>query len=255
MQTFKKLNKRLAMKLDVIEKCRDWLTTGAMEIAENGTPDDFKIKMRKTLDINNGYILVRKEKDPTRRCGLYHEIFFTKLGYLPYRCLDCWKNVIRPKTLKEMDELATKLYEVHDNGILNRDWKYGHDTREYTFGRYGMYVYNNSLEEAEETKKLLLELDFPEDRMWVQRGCSEMNNKFGRSDEWHLPDEEIERQKWLESKFEFNLDDPDQVEIAREDVMSRVIRWAYCTGDETWEEYVEEDELGEKLYPNIIKYG
>jgi len=184
--------------------------------------------------------MVERSKD--RRCNLHYRILFQRLGLLPYRCLSCWKNVIRPKTLKDTIEFAKRVE------TMDKPFKYGYDTREHTFGAYGIFIYSNSYEEAEENYFKLIELGIPEEIMWIQRGCTEMNIDFGDSLEWNLSEEEIEYQKWIESLFDED-DEPEQTELVKKDVFSRMVRWAYMIGDETYKEFVNDP-----LYNEVRKY-
>jgi len=235
---FYKLSKDVVLRANVIEKNLNLFDSGLL-VMDNS---EGKIKSKYAIDPKITYIMVKRSDN--RKCRLHFTIFFEQMGLLPYRCLDCWKVVIRPRTLKETVELAEKIYD------LGCPYKYGYDTREYTFGGYGIFIYNDSLEEAKDRYEKVLELGAPGgDRTWIQRGCTEMNHNFGSSSEWKLDEEDIKYQKWLEDTFYSEYSEPDQPEVVREFIFSRMVRWAYMIGDDTYKEFIEEE-----LYPEVVRY-
>jgi hypothetical protein len=73
-----------------------------------------------------------------------HELMTIALGatFIPSPCLDCWKTVVRPQTVKQL----IALYELMEE--LQYPSKCGLEERDYVFGYYGGYFYSRSLEDG-----------------------------------------------------------------------------------------------------------
>jgi hypothetical protein len=234
-----KMYDRLKKASFIVDRLQDYLEKGTAVITPEG-----KIVLRfgygGSVGLSKWYWF-RYASDSTRKCGLYLHVFFQKFGLLPYRCEKCWKVIVRPKMFKEMVEIGDWIEK-------ETDWhgKYGYDGRDYTFGRWGLYVYCDSLKEAEQKlNKLRRVFDLPEH--WIQHACTEMNNAFGDSSLWKLSDKEIESQKKLEERFVYEEADKRPVDLQVK-ALKEMMELAYADGDET-----VRDELS-KRFPEIRKW-
>ena len=185
----------------------------------------------------------------TKRCGLDHNIKFDILGYVPPRCLECWKVVVKPRTLKEL----FLLLEVEEG--LKRPAKCGIDVRFYSPGLYNGFFYNNSLEEGRdryaEVRKAVDEHIGKDVPVILKRGCTEYEMIKGPSPAWVMTKKDWE----LDDRIE-NLVDTyapaalGQTEECLAQVHTHWIEWAWKFNDPTVGEYLG----GEPLYPSCVTY-
>ncbi len=227
---------------DVIERM---IEEGVVDISDDG-----RLKPRLKLGRRIWYFMNYRHAKKMG-CELWMNIMFKVFKVLPYRCLSCWKVILRPRYLRQMLEIADWIEE-------NTDWygKFGYDTREHTFGRYGIYLYNNSLDDAREKYEELRDvvdeifmsrtlewlneglpvvpMHVSEDNMWIQRGCTEMNMEFGDSAKWDelLSGEDLEMQKKIAGLFDIS-----DVREYRDELnyvaLRFIIKQAYADGDPT----------------------
>lgn len=185
----------------------------------------------------------------TKRCGLDHNVKFNVLGYVPPRCLECWKVVVSPRTLKEL----FLLLEVQKS--LGRPSKCGIEIRHYTPRLYGGYFYNNSLEEGreryEEVRKAVDEHISPEVGIILKRGCTEYEMILGPSPGWTM----TKNQHKIDEKIETIVDTyapntTGQTPECLAQVHTHWIEWAWENQDKTAMEYLG----GMPLYPPCVEY-
>ena len=119
---------------------------------------------------------------PELNCTFWHEVMFGAIGIFPPGCMNCWKVVVRPRTIKEL----IYLLEVQDE-LTTRYCKCGIEVRGYVPALYGGYFYNQSQEEGleclEDVRKLVAENISPDIPVVLKRYCTEFELKFGPSDE------------------------------------------------------------------------
>jgi len=153
------------------------LESGQMIYKTDGT---LELQMRNSH--NNPWYYVRGDGD--RLCVVYHQIISKIIQGVPIHCQNCWKVVVRPRTLKELFLLA----EVQES--CEHTCKCGTEPRNYVHGNYGGYFYFRSRNEGEEgfedIKKMVSEKISPDVPIIFKRGCTE----FGR----------LRRQSWLGDK-------------------------------------------------------
>jgi len=125
-----------------------------------------------------------------KKCLLDHHIKFNLCGYVPPKCLECWKVVVGPRTLKELFQLL----EVQRS--MGRPSKCGIELRYYTPRLYGGYFYNNSLDEGREcyeaVRKAVDEHISPEVGVILKRACTEYEMIKGPSVAWTMTRREHE---------------------------------------------------------------
>jgi len=190
------------------------------------------------------------------RCDIYHRIFFNVLEHVPSYCRNCWKVVVKPKTLKDLFDL----YELMKQ--MGVPCKCGIERRKTTTSLYGGYFYCRGKTEGEkryiEVKKIVDKFLSPDTPVILKRYCTEYEigpGSKGPSDQ--LPDvtpEEKEVEEYIIDKFPrvgFNAPQPDFVVAG---VMMEWIHYAYqyhkATGDETFREFTD----GENLFPPYVTY-
>ncbi|ACL06232.1 hypothetical protein Dalk_4554 [Desulfatibacillum aliphaticivorans] len=184
-----------------------------------------------------------------KRCNLDHHIIFDHFGFIPSRCMECWKVVVNPRTVKEL----FLLLEVEKG--LGLASKCGIEVRDYTHALYGGYFYGNSVEEGrniyEIVRAAVNEHISPEIPVVLKRGCTEFEMKFWPSVSWFITDENREMETYIEDRVE----DPKRVLQGQPDhlldhIHRKWIKWAFAHGDSTYKEFTN----GEPLYPETVKY-
>ena len=184
-----------------------------------------------------------------KKCGLDHNVKFSVFGYVPPRCLECWKVVVSPRTLKEL----FLLLEVQES--LNRPSKCGIEIRNYTPRLYGGYFYNNSLEEGrfryEEVRKAVDEHISPDVGVILKRACTEYEMTLGASPGWTMTRKQHDIDRRLEGMVDtYSPATTGQTAECLAQVHSHWIEWAWKHQDPTVSEYLG----GGDLYPGCVTY-
>lgn len=186
---------------------------------------------------------------PFKACNIDHQIKFNFFGYIPPKCLECWKVVVAPRTLKELFQL------VDIEKGMDHPSKCGIEVRAYTSRPYGGYFYNNSLDEGrdcyEKVRKAVDEHISPDTHVLLKRACTEYEMLLGDSRAWHMNDHAWQ----LEEMIESHMDDLAKGTVRQPDMIVRHVhkRWieyAFKLGDQTYLEYTD----GEPLYPPYVTY-
>jgi hypothetical protein len=184
-----------------------------------------------------------------KRCGIDHNVKFTCFGYVPPRCMECWKVVVSPRTLKEL----FLLLEVEKS--LERASKCGIEVRYYTPRLYGGYFYNNSLDEGrhryEEVRKAVDEHIGKDVPVILKRACTEYEMIMGPSAGWVMN----AHQHWIDDQLESMIDmtapnSTGQTEACISQVHTHWMEWAWKHQDPTVKEYIGDL----PLYPETMKY-
>jgi len=173
----------------------------------------------------------------TKRCGIDHRLKFGELGYVPPRCMECWKVVAGPRTLKELFALL----EVQKG--LNRASKCGIEMRHYTPRFYGGYFYNNSLDEGreryEEVRKAVDEHISKDMPVILKRACTEFEMVLGPSVAWHMTPAQHEIDNQLENMIDMAAPNAvGQTDECLSKVHTSWMEWAWRVQDPTAKEYI-----------------
>lgn len=183
-------------------------------------------------------------------CYIWHSIIFDNLGFIPTGCLNCFKVVVRPKTLKQLFALLDLQLE------LNHPCKCGIETRPTVRGLYGGYFYNRGLEnglacytkvtEAMSNDRVLAEL-VP--KVILKRACTEFEMKFGRSDQWGITEDNYKLEQQVEALFERKTPIP-QPQHVLDHIHANWIKWAWAADDPTVDEFTD----GVPLFRPVCTY-
>ena len=198
--------------------------------------ENIKFRYRRVVPWDVPWIYVKNH--PDTRCFLWSEILFehfkNAMSNPPTGCQNCWKVVVKPRTLQELFLLEKAQRE------LDYPCKCGIEVRSYVHGHYGGYFYNRSLEEGLDKLDIVREKVHkdisPDIPVLLKRGCTEMEIFYGDADKWEItPDV----QKWEDILFRYF--DPhtqdskiDQLDIIQNYVHRRWIDYAYTQGDPTY---------------------
>lgn len=229
-------------KIDIIKKLKPLLMGSGFFINNDGLID-------RKVGIGFDTPWYHVKSSTKKRCQLDHHIIFNYFGFIPKRCMECWKVVVSPRNLKEL----FMLLEVEK--ALNRPSKCGIELREYTPRHYGGYFYNNSLDEGreryEEVRKAVSDHISPDVGVILKRGCTEMEMINGPSPYWYYTKEHDDLETMIEERFvEHKKANPGQPDYCLAYVQKAWIRWAASHGDNTYLEFTG----GELLWPDTVKY-
>jgi len=185
----------------------------------------------------------------SKKCGLDHNCKFTAFGYVPPRCLECWKVVVSPRTLKEL----FLLLDVEKS--LGRPSKCGIELRYYTPRLYGGYFYNNSLDEGREcyevVRKAVDEHISPDVGVILKRACTEYEMILGPSPGWTMTKKQHEIDEQIETLVDtYTPNNKGQTPECLAQVHTHWIEWAWKHQDKTVAEYLGDTDL----YPHCVYY-
>jgi hypothetical protein len=189
---------------------------------------------------------------PGMRCDIYHRILFNILNMVPSRCRECWKVVVRPRTVVELFDL----YEFQRE--MGVPCKCGTEQRETVHGLYGGYFYCRGEKEGQERYQEVRELVnahlSAETPVILKRYCTEYEigpNSLGPSDVLpDMTDDELWLEEYVIAHFPsvgFGTPQPDHI---TSHVMMEWIQYAYKHGDETFKVFTD----GSPLFKPYVTY-
>lgn len=198
------------------------------------------------------------QQDWRMDCGTWHHLIFDYLSkfmppgqqFVPSGCHQCFKVVVRPRTLKEL--FALEKLQLR----LNRPSKCGIEVRFTVHGLYGGYFYNQGLEQGlERYREVRRAVDEDphlgrEVAVILKRGCTEFEMLCGPSDQWQVTEEQ-ERLERLVARWVATDDvDREQPDYILWRIYRQWIEHAYSWGDATYLEFTG----GKPLYPPVVTY-
>jgi hypothetical protein len=185
----------------------------------------------------------------TKRCHVDHGIKFYNFNYIPPRCLECWKVVAMPRTLKE-------LYTVREvQKQIDKPSKCGIELRFYTPRNYGAYWYTNHLDQGwaryEQVRKAIDESIGEDVEVVLKRGCTEFELIGGPSPYWCMTAEQEEMDQYIEDRLEVDaIPSFTQADYVLHRTQKHWIEWAAKQGDQTYLEFTD----GKPLYAPAVRY-
>jgi hypothetical protein len=239
---------------DILEKARGLLTQGGFFLRDT----DGRITCERSVSWDQPWHHV-KHMDSVD-CVLWFQIIFNGFSlplpkeerFVPLGCQDCYKVVVRPKTLKGLFSLLTMQKK------LNRPSKCGIETRPSVCGLYGGYFYNRGLEEGlERYKEVRAAVNDtgnlgPDTVVMLKRGCTEMEHATKPSNEWGITDKQLHIESLVLRKFVIDPQSRMQTESIQLHTHKAWIEWAYQNGDMTYLEYTDGKPLPQ--YPAYVTY-
>jgi len=200
--------------------------------------DDGKID--RTLRMSHDSPWIHVKSAPNRNCGLYHT-YHERLGFIHSVCQECWKVVVRPRTLLEL----YKLLELQK--ALGFPCKCGIEKRETVSALYGGYFYNDSIEEGRECYKAVrsnVDLNMsPDVTVILKRGCTEFELAQGPSDKWEVSEEQKRMECLLNDLIVQDRDLRPQPDHLKDSIFRTWIHWACANGDMTYLDYSDNNPL------------
>jgi hypothetical protein len=239
---------------DILEKARGLLTSGGFFLRDT----DGRITCERSVSWDQPWHHV-KHMDSVD-CVLWFQIIFNGFSlplpkeerFVPLGCQDCYKVVVRPKTLKGLFSLLAMQKK------LNRPSKCGIETRPSVCGLYGGYFYNRGLEEGleryKEVRGAVNDTDNlgPDTVVMLKRGCTEMEHATKPSNEWTITDKQLHIESLVLRKFVIDPQSRMQTESIQLHAHKQWIEWAYQMGDMTYLEYTDGKPLPQ--YPEYVTY-
>ena len=178
------------------------------------------------------------------RCMFAHDILFNcvatqlPMGFVPLACQNCFKVVIRPKTIRE-------LFSIREMMIgMDRPSKLGIELRIFVHGLYGCYFYNHGLREGLECYKAvranLDAIGMNDTPALLKRGCTEMEMKCGDSLKWTPITGQDAVEKYIRNHLVIgDIGDGLQPEEWLPHIHTEWVKWAYQHGDETYKDFTD----------------
>ena len=194
---------------------------------------------------------------PNCDCETYHLIIFDTIlkdnfpkeqWFVPSRCHQCWKIVVRPNDLKGLMALIDIM---HDMDVPS---KAGFEQRPKVKGCWGGYYYTASKEEGlERYKEVRSRVNNcaalgPDVKVLLKRGCTEFEEDIPHSSTWEV----TEMQLKIEELVDLTVDtgpNPEQKKIQKIHVLRQMIEVAYSMGED-----VSDWTDGQDLYPDYETY-
>lgn len=228
-------------------KSRDLMTLvkRALQAGGGELRVDGKVKINQAMAWDSPWHHVRFH--PMLDCGLWHGIMFDIIAlnlpladrFVPSKCQECYKVVVRPKTIKQLFAL------LNLQKRMDLPSKCGIEMRESVHGLYGGYFYNLGLDAGRGCyKKVRAEVNQdehlgPEIGVVLKKACTEYEQICGPSDKWKITLRQLEIESMVESLI--TKDDYRQIQPEHTTyyVHRKWIEWAYAMGDPTYAEFTD----------------
>jgi len=235
-------------QVDILGPLEDQLNSGQMRLEMN-EDGNVCIRLKHFVDHKTPWVYSVTGKD--RFCVKWLQFYHRYYNFVPKGCHGCFKTMCRPRNLKETMQLAKVQKEL---GIHS---KIGMEQRPYASGLWGAFWYGPILEGLEGGRKTYETVSeavakVSDVKLWLKRGCTEMEYQAGPSDRWqYLPEHEV-LEEMLDKLFvsrplgaDFG---PPTLQV---NVMRRWVEWAHRYGDPTVWEYADR----KSFLPDYVKYN
>ena len=185
-------------------------------------------------------------------CTWYHDIAKT-FKFIPTHCLNCWKVVVRPRTLVELILLLKVQEEMAQE---NKDcWcKCGTELRPYVRGNYGGYFYTRSmkvgLKRYREVRERVDKTISPECPVILKRYCSEFEMDFGPSIAYKQHEFAARIEEQIEEYCVMKNFDYPQSKLAKIKIYTEWVKFAYGIDDPS----VDACTGGNPIVPPVCTY-
>lgn len=221
---------------DVVTPVRE-LIGKTVRLTPEGT---FEPILPPVMDPAVDWIFACREKE--RHCKLWFSVYFKNYGLISRNCFNCWKIVVRPKTLKDLVKL------MNFQRDLGLPGKCGLEKRNYATykGWYAGFWYcpfpGTQDSGREYYRKIATEFHkvFPiNEPIILKRACTEMEEMAGPTDRWGYPEGQGMYEDLLDAVWKMPLDTMEQPTMLKRLIMRHWIEYAFEHGDPTVKEFVE----------------
>jgi hypothetical protein len=226
---------RLFDKLHVYNLVGRLRSAGYLERTHRINPETHKIEPIYNVGPDTKTPWVHVNQDPERECDRL-EMIEKACQFIPTKCLNCWKVVVRPRTLLELFQL----YNIQV--LMNQDedvyCKCGIEIdRPFVHALYGGYFYNDSKKEGlkryKQIRELVDENISPDVSVILKKFCSEFELKYGNSKGYNQPQSAKLWEKLFDEHVPKFLPKNEQFDLLVRDVMDRWIQFAEMFADPT----------------------
>ena len=181
-------------------------------------------------------------------CAWQLGVWFPLYNIIPIGCMDCYKVVVRPRSLDELLSLHKLQKE------LGYPSKCGIEGRESVRGNWGGYFYNHGLPDGLKCYKDIRSRIKEEIPIILKRGCTEYEMRFGPSDKWVSNIGQVDLEKDLFDACDMGFGRSPQPGFLINDIMNNWLRWAEKYGvymkDESYLKYTD----GKRFFPEVVTY-
>lgn len=206
-----------------------------------------KLTYAAVIDCNTPWIYINPMQD--MNCT-FNVNLYERARIVPRYCRDCFKVVIRPKTVAQL----IRLYELMSTEFvkLGLYCKCGIEERNYVHGNYGGYQYSRGLRkgrECYEVVRFLVSAHLGSDvGVILKRGCTEMELNLGPSKEYVVPDWADELEDKIMEAVELPKENPPTPKFIADHTIRKWLEFAWDRGDKTCLEFSD----GIPIFPNKI---
>ena len=184
---------------------------------------------------------------PGLNCHLF-QVISGNCGFVPSRCLDCWKVVVNPRTLDELFSLLRFQRHFSKDRIGTGHFcKCGIEERDYVHASYGGYFYCKSLEHGRHRYAQVreaMDLIDPEIPVKLKRHCTEMELNHGPTNTYEPPEGWKEFEALIMSHVDLTwYQDFTQSPHVQDHIIQNWIKWAWARTDPTAEKYNDDGPL------------
>ncbi len=224
------------MSIDVIGPIEQELSSGVLDI---GLDSKIRHTLPKVCGVQSPWIEVGKRE---RNCPLWLGYYLNKYGLISRNCFNCWKVVVRPKTLKEL----FVLFDLQKEMDLNAKCGIERRPKSGFKGWYAGFWYGPFGEGLEGAKKLHRKVEIKikeklgfQTKVILKRACTEMEDMAGPTNDWAYPKGQHKIEDLLDATFDIPITPNFQPGFIRTYTMVKWIRWAFEHGDDTVKEFVD----------------
>jgi len=190
--------------------------------------------------------------NPDLYCMEYRAIF-DGFGFIPSKCLQCYKIVVMPRTFHQLMQLLDLMENLSKENPTF--WcKCGVERRDFVPRSYGGYFYTKTHDVGraryKTVRRAVSEHISPDVNVILKRYCTEFEMTLGPSDKYVQPEvaREIERKFWANVHIEQSArPQPDFVKLH---IIKQWMLFAWGRGDMTVKQYNN----GKPLYPSYVTY-
>lgn len=192
----------------------DDIKAGSCQHQQDGT-----YKTKKIAVIESPWVFTNMPESKTAGeiCHRIHQYMFPKLGIIPILCHECFKVVVKPKTVVQLFELQKLQVQL---GLPS---KCGIELRNFVPNLYGGYFYNKGIENGracyELIKKRVKERISLDIEVILKRGCTEFEMAHGPSDKWAISIDQAKLEKEFDKRY---VEENDTTQLQTVDAINNI---------------------------------
>lgn len=201
-----------------------------------------RIKYAVTSEIQLDNYWLFSKRSGERKCEFWMNIYFQKYHIISRGCFNCWKVVVRPRTLKELFEIRKLQLKLGFPGKCGVDDRVSSKHK----GEYAAFwycPYSGGLEAAKEHHKVIERAVHEavgfQTPVILKRACTEMEDAAGPTNNWAYPERQHVLEDILDQTFVFEYQPPTQPWFHIVHTMTKWIEQALLVRDPTVGEFFD----------------